>query len=141
MVVRFAPFQRTLELGTKPVPLTVSVNPAPPAVIEAKLRLVLAGTGLLIVRVRALDVPPPGVELNTVTWAVPDSAMSAAVIAAVNRVEDTYVVVRLDPFHCTTELMTKPLPLTVSVNAVPPALAVFGFRLVVVGMGLLIVKV
>ena len=43
----------------------------------------------MIVKVRALEVPPPGVGLNTVTEAVPAVAISAAVIAAVNRVEDT----------------------------------------------------
>jgi hypothetical protein len=67
--------------------------------------------------------------------------MSAAVIAAVNWVEEIYVVVRFEPFHCTTELDTKPVPLTVSVNAAPPATAVLGLRLVVVGTGLVIVKV
>ena len=52
--------------------------------------------------------------------------MSAAVIAAVNCVALTNVVVRELPFHRTTELLTKLLPVTVSVNAPEPALAVFG---------------
>jgi hypothetical protein len=76
-----------------------------------------------------------------VTEAVPAAAMSAAVTAPVNWVEETYVVVRLDPFHCTTEVETKPAPLIVSVNAAPPAVAVLGLRLVVVGTGLVTVKV
>ncbi len=92
-------------------------------------------------KVWALEVPPPGAGLNTVTWAVPAVAMSAAVIAAVNWVEETKVVVRFDPFHRTTEPATKLLPLTVSVKAGPPAVAEEGLRLVVVGTGLLIVKV
>ena len=82
--------------------------------------------------------------MNTVTVAVPALTMSADVIAAVNCVDDTYVVVRLAPFHCTTEPLTKLLPLTVSVKAAPPAFAAAGLRLVVVGTGLaaaLIVKV
>jgi hypothetical protein len=37
-----------------------------------------------VVKVRAVEVPPPGVGLNTVTAAVPAAAMSAAVIVAVN---------------------------------------------------------
>jgi hypothetical protein len=61
--------------------------------------LVIVGTGLLIVKVWALEVPPPGAGVNTVTWAVPANAMSKAEIAAVNRVEETYVVVRFAPFH------------------------------------------
>ncbi len=92
-------------------------------------------------KVWAFEVPPPGVGLNTVTWAVPAVAMSAAVIAAVNWVEETKVVVRFDPFQRTTDLATKLLPLTVSVKAGPPAAAEEGLRLLVVGAGLLIVKV
>ena len=38
----------------------------------------------VIVNVSAAVVPPPGVGVNTVTPAVPEDAMSAAVIAAVN---------------------------------------------------------
>jgi hypothetical protein len=61
------------------------VNVAPPAVAVGGLRLEIAGAeGLLIVKVRELDVPPPGVGLNTVTWAVPATAMSEAGIVAVN---------------------------------------------------------
>ena len=71
VVVRFDPFQRTTEPATKLVPLTVSVKAAPPAVADAGLRLVVVGAGLLIVKVRALEVPPPGAGLNTVTWARP----------------------------------------------------------------------
>jgi len=78
--------------------------------------------------------------LNTVTDAVPAVAMSAAGIAAVNRVEDAYVVVRFDPFHRTTEPATKPLPFTVSVNALRPCVRDVGLMLVKVGTGLLIVK-
>jgi hypothetical protein len=53
----------------------------------------------MIVKGSALDVPPPGEGLTTVTLAVPAETMSAAVIAAVNCVLLTYVVMRLDPFH------------------------------------------
>ncbi len=95
----------------------------------------------VIVKVWALEVPPPGVEFTTVTWAVPADAMSVAVIAAVNWVEETYVVVRLDPFQFTTEPDTKPVPFTVSVNPAPPAVAEVGLRPVVAGTGLLIVEV
>jgi hypothetical protein len=88
-------------------------------------------------------VPPPGAGLNTLTDAVPATALSAAGIAAVNRVAETYVVVRSAPFQRTTELDTKLVPFTVNVNALPPAVAEVGLRLVATGMGfaLLIVKV
>ena len=76
----------------KLLPFTVSVNPAPPAVAKAGLRLVVAGAGLLailIVKVWALEVPPPGAGVNTVTVAVPAVVISEARIAAVSWVAET----------------------------------------------------
>jgi hypothetical protein len=144
VVVRFVPFQRTTEPEMKFVPLTVNVKADPPAVAEEGLRLVVVGTGLLIVKVWGLDVPPPGVGLKTVTLAVPAVAMSAARIDAVTWVALTYVVVRFVPFHLTTDPEMKLVPFTVRVKPAPPAVTELGLRLVVVGMGLsgtLIVKV
>jgi hypothetical protein len=144
VVVRSSPFQRTTELVTNLLPLTVSVNPALPALAVVGLKLEIVGTRLLIVRVNALEVPPPGAGVNTVTGIVPANAMSEAGIAALNRVAETNVVVRSSPFQRTTELVTNLLPLTVSVNAAPPAVRDEGLKLVVVGRGLsgtLIVKV
>ena len=138
VVVRLDPFHCTVEPDTKPVPFTVSVNPAPPAVAEAGLRPVVDSTALLIVKVWALEVPPPGAGFTTVTETVPAAAMSAAVIAAVTWLEETYVVVRLDPFHCTTEPLSKPLPFTVSVNPAPSAVVEVGLRPVVAGTGLFV---
>ena len=89
-----------------------------------------------MVNVRAFEVPPPGAGLNTVTRAVPDEAISAAGIAAVNWVALTNVVVRLLPFHCTTDAEIKFVPFTVSVNAAPPAKALLGAMEVRVGTGL-----
>ena len=63
--------------------------------------------------------------------------MSAAAIAAVSCVALTYVVVRFEPFHRTTELPMKFVPLTVSVKADPPAVAEVGLSPVMVGTGLL----
>ena len=85
-MLRADPFQLTTEPLTKPVPLTVRVKALPPAVALAGARLVIVGTGLgaLMAKGFAVDVPPPGEGLKTVTWAVPAVAMSAAVIAAVN---------------------------------------------------------
>ena len=86
MVVRATPFQFTTEPLTKPVPLTARLNADPPAVALDGERLLLVGTGLeaLTLKTTAADVPPPGAVLKTVTWAVPELAMSVAVIAAVN---------------------------------------------------------
>ena len=59
--------------------------------------------------------------------------MSLAGIAAVNWEALTNVVVRFDPFHLTVEPETKFVPLTVKVNAGPPAGTVLGLRLVSTG--------
>ena len=65
------------------MPVTVSVNDDPPAVVEVGEMELVVGTGLLIVSVCALDVPPPGVGFTTVIDAVPPVAMSVAGTIAV----------------------------------------------------------
>ena len=78
--------QFTTEPETKLLPVIVNVKPAPPARAEDGVKPVVAGTGLgavLIVNGCELEMPPPGAGLNTVTWAVPELAMSAADMAAV----------------------------------------------------------
>ncbi len=125
----------------KLLPLTVSVKAAPPALAVEGLRLAVIGTGLLIVNVRLLEVPPPGLGVNTVTLAVPLAAMSDANIVAVNLVDETNVVVLSDPFQRTTESVTKPLPFTVNVKSIPPKTQDDGLRPLFVGTGgLLTVK-
>ena len=142
VVVRSAPFQRTTELLMKFVPLTVNVNAAPPAVSELGLTLLMVGVGFVCVTVKlnALDAPPPPpppaeAGLNTVTCAVPALAISAAVICAVSWVALPNVVLRSAPFQRTTELLMKFVPLSVNVNAAPPAKAELGLRLASVGAG------
>src|SRR3954463_14868251 len=87
----------------------------------------MAGTGFAVdVKVCGELVPPPGVGFTTVIDDNAAVATFAAITAAVNCVELTYVVVRFDPFHCTCEAATKPVPVTVSVNAADPAASVDG---------------
>lgn len=94
-----------------------------------------------MVKVRLLEVPPPGPGLVTVTCAVPTFAMSAAVIAACTCEPRTNVVVRFEPFHFTCELDTNPVPCTVRVKSVPPCFLLVGLSEVRFGTGLLIAKV
>ena len=93
-----------------------------------------------MVKVNPLDLPPPGVGFITVTVAVPAVAMSLAGTEAVNFVPLTYFVVSPVPFHCTVEVETKFVPVTVRVNAAPPAVALEGDSEVAFGNGLLTVK-
>jgi hypothetical protein len=48
----------------------------------------------------------------------------------------TKVVVRAAPFQFTTDPLRKPVPVTYRVNAAPPAVALEGDRLLIVGTGL-----
>jgi hypothetical protein len=69
--------------------------------------------------------PAVPVVVVTVTLAVPGIAIRPAGTLAVNRVPLTYVVASAVPFQLTVAPGTKfvPMPLTVRVNAAPPATA------------------
>lgn len=102
------------------VPFTVSVNAGPPTAAFDGDSEVMAGAarfvvGVVMEKVAEFEVV---VELDTVTAAVPEKAVSAAVIAAVSRVAFTNVVMRGEPFQFTTSPFTKPVPFTVSVRPV-----------------------
>jgi hypothetical protein len=89
-----------------------------------------------MVKLIALEVPPPGAGLVTVTAGVPVEAMLAAGMAAVNCVELTKVVAGVDPPKLTIEPATKFVPLIVSAKAPLPATLLFGEIVVIVGVGL-----
>src|SRR5262245_54459415 len=136
--VRFAPFHRTIDPLTKFVPFTVRVKAGEPGMAEAGVRLVIVGTGFAcsIEKAAALEVPPPGAGLNTVTLAVPAAVRSPAGIAAVSWVPPMNVVVRFAPFQRTTDPLTKFVPVTARVKAGEPTADEEGLRLVIVGVGL-----
>jgi len=138
-VGRSEPFQRTTELSTKESilePYTVRVKAGPPTVATSGERLLIAGMGLgppLILKFTGFDLPPPGAGLVTHTCAVPPVVMAAASMDAANCMELTNVVVRVVPPNVTNEAETKFVPLTVSVKAAPPATALSGEIVVIVG--------
>jgi hypothetical protein len=84
VVDRLDPSHRTTELGVKPAPLIVNVNDGLFRGRDEGIRLDMLGVGLLIVNVRELEVPPPGVGVNTVIGLVPPFEISAAVTTAVS---------------------------------------------------------
>ena len=102
--------------------------------------LVITGAAL-IVNVCALDVPPPGLGLATVMDAVPAVATRDAGTVAVSCVEETKLVARGAPFQFTVEVETNLVPFTVKVNCALPAVVEVGQIEVMVGTGLLIVRV
>jgi len=131
----------TVDPVRKPLPVIVSVNAAPPTVVLVGAIEVSVRADPLIVNDRVPDVPPPGAAFVTVTFAVLAVAISAAVIATVNWVALTNVMVLAAPLNFTTDVDTKPVPFTVRVKAAPPAVALVGEIDVSVGAGLLMVKV
>jgi len=141
IVTNGTPLKSTVDDALKFVPVTVRVKDDPPAVVEVGEMLVVIGTGLLIVNVCELEVPPPGTGFTTVIGSVPAVAISAAVIVAVSVVLETNVVALLEPLKSTVDDALKFVPVTVRVNCAPPAVVEVGEILVVVGTGFLTVKV
>ena len=82
VVARLAPLTCTTELGTKLLPVRVSVNPGLPAETLEGEMFESEGTGLLTVKVRGALMPPPGVV--TVIDSHPAVARSVAVSVLVN---------------------------------------------------------
>jgi hypothetical protein len=102
--------------------------------------LVITGVAA-IVNVCGFDVPPPGPEFVTVIEAVPGLATREAGTTAVSCVEETNVVASDVAFHLTVDVETKFVPFTVNVKPTLPAVTQLGLIDVVVGAGLLMVKV
>ena len=85
-------------------------------------------------------MPPPGAGFVTVTLTDPTVTISAAAMAAVNCVALLKVVVLEEPLNFTIEFDTNPDPLTVSVNAAPPAVEELGESDASEGVGLFTLK-
>ena len=86
----------------KLLPLTVRVIAPLPAMAEFGVRNDKTGTGLagaLIVNVSALEVPPPGEGLKTLTCEFPALVRSLAGIEARNSVAEMNVAGLDPPFH------------------------------------------
>jgi hypothetical protein len=91
--------------------------------------------GTVIVNGSDVDVVP---AIATVMLAVPGAAINFAGTAAINWVLLTKVVVNPVLFHCTTAPEIKPVPLTVSVKAGPPAVAESGLSEAITGPALIV---
>jgi len=136
VVASATPFHFTIVPAKKFVPVSVSVNAAPPAFAVVGESRPKVGNGSLIVNVIAADAPPPGAGFNTVSAAVPPAAMSMAGTTAVSCVPLTTVVASATPFHSTIVPATKFVPVSVSVKPAPPAVAVVGESIARTGCGL-----
>ena len=134
-----ASFHRTVELAANAEPFTVRVKAAPPACAVDGARLVIVGVGgAVMVKAEPLEVSPFAL---TVTMAVPTEVMRLAPTDAVSLPAFTKLVGSGVSFHRTVELAANAEPFTVRVKAAPPACAVDGARLVIVGVcGAVMVK-
>jgi hypothetical protein len=139
------PFHRTTELATKFWPFTNNCPFAKGFMTcsslgeQLGLSESIVGTGfppLVMVKVTAFEVPPPGAGLVNVTPTISTEAIAVAGMAAVNFVALTNVVGTAFPPKLTIEAAMKFVPLTVSVKAGPPAAALFGDIVLIVGAGL-----
>jgi len=123
VVVLIIPLNLTTEFELKLLPNKVIVKPPLPANVNEGEMVFKAGKGLVPVTVSTwvLEVPPPGVGLWTVMLKVPGVLISEALMVAFNWPEDTKDVNLGEPLKFTVELELKLAPLTVNVNAPPPA--------------------
>jgi hypothetical protein len=135
VVLSGLPFQFTVEVETKFVPFTVSVNCGSPADAQAGLSEVMVGVALTV-KVTPPDVPP---HPPTVIEAVPGVAMRAAGTVAVSCLELTKQPPTGHgnglPFQYTVSPWMKSLlgPFTVSVKSGPPAPVQVGLIELIVG--------
>ena len=133
VVLSGAPSHCTMDACTKPVPVTDNVKVASPTRAESGVMLVMVGAAAVIANCAGAEGAPFG--LATVTCAGPGWAIRFAETDAVSCVGPTTVVVSAVPLNVATAPSRKFVPFTVSVNAGPPATAVLGDRLVIVGTG------
>src|SRR5207244_5151819 len=80
VVVRAAPFQRTVEAGTKPLPVTVSVRAAPPMVALLGASVVSTGVGLEFATVTVTGALVTAFPAWSTAWAVSVCAPFAVVV-------------------------------------------------------------
>ena len=90
---------------------------------------------MLILKLRSVEVPPPGAGLVTEISAVPTELTSAAVTVTTRLLLLMNCVVFGVPFHWTTELGKKPVPCTVSGKSAAPTETDVGVVEVIVGTG------
>ena len=118
------PLNSTTEDEVKNEPLTVSVNPGPPAfALLGEMEL------MTIVDTRNGELFELTFRLTTLTWRNWSTCRKEAGTRAVNVVEATNLVGNGLAFISTTELETNPSPVTVRVNAGLPAWTDSGDRL------------
>lgn len=136
------PLKLTVAPVAKFVPVMAKAGIACPTRALVGLTEVTVGTGLLIVKLTELDVPPPGAGLVTTTGTAPAEVNSEAGIEAVIVVPPLETTPALAvPLKLTVAPVTKLVPLTVSAAIVWPKTLLVGLIEVMTGSGLVPVPV
>lgn len=128
-------FHSVTEFDSNPVPVSVIVAATPGGTFCGEIE-VIEGVGLLTLKIKAADVPPPGAGFCIVIWLAELPLRSAAGTVAFRSVVLTNVVVNAVPFHATTDPATNPDPVTSSGVSLAPATILLGLTLVTAGVGL-----
>jgi hypothetical protein len=131
------PFKKVPAEEEKLAPLTVSVNAALPAGIEAGLRLVMTGSGSVTEKVTGADVPH---VLVTVTLTVPTVVIRLEGTSAVSVFPPAEVVASGAAPQLTTVLESKYEPKTHILKVPEPAAMLFGDTELMTGCAGLMVK-
>jgi hypothetical protein len=98
------------------------------------LTQVVEGGAALIVKVWAAEVPPPGLGLVTVTFALPAETKLLAGVVAVIWVALTHEDESVVPFHCTVAPFSKFEPESTKLRAAAPMGALEGAMPVRIGI-------
>jgi hypothetical protein len=138
-VVRGRSFQSTTDVDRSPVPVMVTRVVLLPTWVADGETVLIVGTGAVTRKVWGAEVPPPGTPVTTVRVPVPGAVSCARGRTAVSTASLTTVVATGLPFHWTTEgllLLTKFVPVSVTVRSGLPIWTEVGERVVSVGAGL-----
>jgi len=130
------PFKLITEETTKPAPVTTTVTFGDAATTVEGETAAIVGAGLRTSKFNEVDVPPPGLGLETVIESLAFAvAKLAAGMMAVSWVVDPKVVLSVCPAKFTNEAEMKLLPVTVIVKSEEPTRADEGETLVTLGTG------
>ena|SRR3989344_9136871 len=130
------PFHQTTEIDKNPVPVRFIIKPGLPAIFEEGFMLINVGAGGFTVNGSGgFEVPPPGAGLVTVILNIP--TVGTEEMTVVNWVAETYMVFNPRPFQLMVDEVMKLVPLTVNVKPGSPWVLEEGFKLVMVGSGLM----
>lgn len=135
VVGRAAPLYITTEFASKPLPLTVTIAGIPWGTLCGESPLTI-GSGLMIEKLDTVELPPPGVGLESARFATCPAANADAGTTAWRLVALIYVVCSAVPFRDAAVEAIYPVPVRLSVCEGEPARTLDGDTDAIVGAGL-----